>query len=132
MTSTLKGIERHSHLSILVPKGGRRFIVLDPTAGHRLKDRVQIYKANGKLIKSFGVNDLLKDKELKDVSQSVSHIQWLGYDEAKKSGIWLSDDDSRPGIADQRGHAKSKSNSPVRSCVSSRTRFPSSCFTFSN
>lgn len=56
----VRGLQRHAHPSVLVTPGGKTFAVFDPSAGHRRTDRLLIYGRDGKLIKSFGVDDLLK------------------------------------------------------------------------
>lgn len=90
----LNGIERHAHLTILVPPDGRTFVVLDPSAGHRETDRIQIYYRDGTLIKSYGLKDVLSEDELSEVGHSVSHIQWIGYDKPNKRWHWLNEDGS--------------------------------------
>jgi hypothetical protein len=93
-SAVLKGIERHAHLTVLVPSDGRTFVVLDPSAGHRATDRIQIYYRDGTLIKSYGLKDLLSEGELSKVGHSVSHIQWIGYDKPNKRWHWLNEDGS--------------------------------------
>ena len=90
----LKGIERHAHLTVLVTPDGRTFVILDPSAGHRETDRIQIYYRDGTLIKSYGLKDVLNKDELPKVGHSVSHIQWIGYDKPNKRWHWLNDDGS--------------------------------------
>ena len=74
-STILKGIQRHAHVTILVPPDGRTFVVLDPSAGHRATDRIQVYYRDGKLIKSYGLKDVLNKDELSQVGHSVSHTQ---------------------------------------------------------
>jgi len=86
----VNGFQRHAHPKVLVTPGGETFAVFDPTAGHRHTDRLPIYARDGKLIKSLGLDDLLKPGEL--VERSVSHLLWMGYDPNRKRGWWLEKD----------------------------------------
>ena len=69
-STVLKGIERHAHLTILVPPDGQTFVVLDPSAGHRATDRIQIYYRDGSMIKSYGLKDVL-DKVATDGAKTI-------------------------------------------------------------
>lgn len=93
-STVLKGIEPHAHLVILVPPDGRTFVILDPSAGHRETDRIQVYYRDGTLIKSYGLKDVLDQDELSKVGRSISHIQWIGYDKPNKRWYWLNEDGS--------------------------------------
>ena len=92
--AVLKGIERHAHLTIHVPSDGRTFVVLDPSAGHRATDRIQVYYHDSTLIKSYGLKDVLLKEELSKVGHSISHTQWMGYDKPNKRWHWLNEDGS--------------------------------------
>ncbi|MFC1452804.1 hypothetical protein ACFLSJ_05605 [Verrucomicrobiota bacterium] len=66
--------------------------MLDASAGHHLSDRFLIYTADGKLIASLGVGDILTEGEQTKVRHSVSHIHWLKHDPKSRSyGRYLSD-----------------------------------------
>lgn len=80
----LQGIDRHCHLDVYVADDGSRFLVTDLSAGHRTNDRLLVYSSSGKLIRSIGIDDVLLFHERAEVSHSVSHTDWLGYDSEKK------------------------------------------------
>jgi len=90
VSGKLQGIEEHAHPSVLVTPDGQRFAVFDPSAGHRRTDRLLVYGRDGKLVRSFGLADLLKPGER--VESSKSHLLWLGYDAEKKRSWWLEKD----------------------------------------
>jgi len=87
LTGPLKSIERHAHLYLFITQDGSRFAVLDPIAGHRLNDRLLIYQSDGKLVRTFSIEDLLTKYAVKKVLRSKSHIRWLKYDKDKKSYV---------------------------------------------
>lgn len=86
----VRGLQKHAHPSVLVTPEGKTFALFDPRAGHRRSDRLLIYGQDGKLIRSFGLDDLLEPGEL--VEFSVSHLLWLGYDSKKKRSWWTEGD----------------------------------------
>ncbi|NUP06294.1 MAG: hypothetical protein HOW73_09575 [Polyangiaceae bacterium] len=73
----LTGPGDHAHLVLAVPYDTPRFALVDTGAGHHLDGRVRIYEPNGKLVRSLGLKDLMTKKELDQVVQSKSHVQWL-------------------------------------------------------
>ncbi len=85
-------IDFHAHLMVFVSKDGQRFAIADLTAGHRSQDRILIYEPSGELIRSLGIADILVFAERDQVSSSVSHTSWVGYDKVRKSSIWIDDD----------------------------------------
>jgi hypothetical protein len=89
---TLQGVKRHAYLTILVAGDGKHFAVFDPSASHRRKDRLLIYRREGKLLKSFAVEDVLNEKELREVGQTISHIRWIRYDGESRRACWLDND----------------------------------------
>ena len=84
-TGPLPEIEWHAHLYFFLSQDCKRFAVLDASAGHHLTNRFLIYSAEGKLIASLGVNDILTKDEQAKVDQSISHIHWLKHDPTSRS-----------------------------------------------
>jgi len=70
----------HAHLYFFLSDGGKRFAVLDATAGRHLTNRLMTYTSDGKLISSLGVRDLLTPSEQAKIMFSVSHLRWLKRD----------------------------------------------------
>ena len=94
-TGPLPKIEWHAHLQFFLSQDGKRFAVLDASAGHHLTNRFMIYNSEGKLISSLGVNDILTKDEQTKIQQSISHIQWLKYDPKSRSyGDYLPDENA--------------------------------------
>jgi hypothetical protein len=82
----------HAHLYFFLSQDGKRFAVLDVSAGHRLYNRFMIYDSEGKLIASLGVHDLLTKDEQTNVTHSKSHIHWLkDYPKLNSYGKYSSD-----------------------------------------
>ncbi|MDE0864632.1 MAG: hypothetical protein OSA98_12660 [Rubripirellula sp.] len=73
-------IGRHAHLHFFLSADGKRFAVLDATAGRHLANRLMTYTSDGKLISSLGVRDLLTPSEQAKIMFSVSHLRWLKWD----------------------------------------------------
>ena len=84
-TGPLPKIEWHAHLYFFLSQDGKRFAVLDASAGHHLTNRFMIYTSEGKLIASLGVHDILTKDEQTKVQQSISHIHWLKHDPESRS-----------------------------------------------
>jgi hypothetical protein len=85
-------IDIHAHLTVLVADDGTRFAIADLSAGHRYHDRILLFQSDGRLIRSLGIADVLLFHERGDINHTVSHTSWVGYDEERKSSIWMSDD----------------------------------------
>ena len=100
----LQGINRHCHLNVYVANDGSRFLVTDLSAGHRTNDRLLIYSSSGKLIRSIGSDDVLLFHERAEVSHSVSHMDWLGYDREKKRSTWFDRDRDAFHLVTPAGH----------------------------
>jgi hypothetical protein len=91
-TGPLPGIKWHAHLYFFISRDGKRFAVLDASAGHHLTNRFMIFNSEGDCIASLGVHDILASNEYKKIQESVSHIRWLNYDrESKSYGNYLPD-----------------------------------------
>ena len=94
-TGHLTKIKWHAHLHFFLSQDGKRFAVLDASAGHRFTDRFMIYTSEGKLIASFGIDDILTKEEQSEVQRSKSHIHWLKYDPKSRSyGKYLPNDNA--------------------------------------
>lgn len=81
----LPRIKRHAHLYFFLSQDGKRFGVLDASAGHHLANRFMIHNSNGELISSLGVSDILTKDEQALVKHSISHTWWLKYDPKSRS-----------------------------------------------
>lgn len=86
------GLESHAHPMLFVTSDGSRFAVADLSAGHRLGDRILLYESSGKLIRSLGIGDILLFHERDQISHSVSHCDWTGYDRAHDRWVWTDDE----------------------------------------
>ncbi len=73
----LPNVGSHAHLQFLLSDDGKHFAVLDPSADHRLTNRLMILTLSGKLVASLGIQDLLTPEEQARVGHSISHISWL-------------------------------------------------------
>jgi len=78
---TLPLIGRHAHLYFFLSDDGKRFAVLDATAGHHLTNRLMTYTSDGKLLSSLGVRDLLTPSEQAGIIYSSAHLHWLKKDD---------------------------------------------------
>lgn len=67
----------HAHLMVLVPRTRERFAVVDTGAEHHEANRVRVFDRHGKQLASFGLADLMTETERKQVTRSVSHLDWL-------------------------------------------------------
>jgi len=76
-TGPLPLIELHAHLYFFISQDSKHFAVLNGSADHHLSNRFMIYKADGKLVSSLGVRDILKPHEEKMIERTVSHMYWL-------------------------------------------------------
>lgn len=87
---TLERISLHSHFRAFVSRGGSRIVVFEPIAGSGMNDRVLVYDRNFRLLKSFGLDELLTPDELGRVTFSISHAQGVSaYDRERKADAWL-------------------------------------------
>ena len=77
-TGPLPLIKLHAHLYFFISQDGKHFAVLDASAGHHLTNRFMVYQADGKLVSSLGIQDVLTPREQRLVEKTVSHISWLG------------------------------------------------------
>ncbi|MBI2441337.1 MAG: hypothetical protein HYV35_08210 [Lentisphaerae bacterium] len=94
-TGPFPKIRWHAHLYFFISQDGKRFAVLDASAGHHSDDRFMIYDSAGKLVVSLGMNDILTKDELSKVSYSISHVDWLKPDPVAKSwGKYLAEDNA--------------------------------------
>jgi hypothetical protein len=84
-TGPLPGIKWHAHLYFFISQDGKRFAVLDASAGHHLANRFMIFNSKGDCIASLGIHDILNTNEHTKIVRSVSHIRWLKYDRDTKS-----------------------------------------------
>lgn len=84
-TGPLPGIKWHAHLYFFISQDGKRFAVLDASAGHHLTNRFMIFNSEGDRIASLGTHDILTTNEHTKIQESVSHIRWLNYDRKSKS-----------------------------------------------
>ena len=82
---TLPGIEVHAHPRVFLTSDGTRFAILDSYAGRRMDNRLLILSAECKLVKSFGVADIVGKKGVGAVWWFGSHISWLWYHDIKMS-----------------------------------------------
>ena len=76
-TGPLPLIELHAHLSFFISHDSNHFAVLNGSADHHLTNRFMVYKADGTLVSSLGIQDILKANEVKMIERTVSHIYWL-------------------------------------------------------
>ena len=76
-TGPLPLIELHAHLSFFISHDSKHFAVLNESAGHHLTNRFMVYKTDGTLVSSLGIQDILKPNEEKMIERTVSHIYWL-------------------------------------------------------
>lgn len=77
ISGAVEELRGHVHPTVFVSSSGHRFAIFNGDGGHQYENRLLIYGADGKLVKSFGLNDLLNARELDRVSETTSHIQWL-------------------------------------------------------
>jgi hypothetical protein len=77
-TGPLPRIGSHAHLYFFLSQDGKRFAVLDSGADTHLENRFMVFTAEGKLISSLGINDILTKDEQAEVRPSISHICWIG------------------------------------------------------
>ena len=90
-TGPLPKIDWHAHLYFFLSQDSRRFAVLDASAGHHRANRFMIHTADGELLVSLGVDDILAKEEQTEVQHSVSHMSWLKYDrELRSYGTYVS------------------------------------------
>ena len=76
-TGPLPLIELHAHLYFFISQDSKHFAVLNGSADHHLTNRFMVYKADGTLVSSLGIQDILKPNEEKMIERTVSHIYWL-------------------------------------------------------
>jgi hypothetical protein len=86
---SLERLPSHAHFKAFVSNGGSRIVVFEPSAGHALADRVLIYDRNFRLLKSFGLDEMLTPDELNLVARSISHIHFTESDRQRKTNAWL-------------------------------------------
>jgi len=86
---SLERLSGHAHFKAFVSNGGSRIVVFEPSAGIGTDDRVLIYDRNFRLLKSFGLGDLLTPDELNRVGLSISHIRFTEIDPERKTSAWL-------------------------------------------
>ena len=77
VSGLITNCEWHAHLEFLVPDSGETFAVLDTYAGQRIKDRIMIFKRNGALLRSYGIDNFLSQDEIMHIQGSVSHLFWV-------------------------------------------------------
>lgn len=66
----------HPHLDTFVFNDGSGFVITNLSGGHHLENRIVVYSADGKALKSLSLSDFLTADQLKDLSPSVSHIRF--------------------------------------------------------
>ena len=76
-TGPLPLIELHAHLYFFISHDSNHFAVLNGSADHHLTNRFMVYKTDGTLVSSLGIQDILKPNEEKMIERTVSHIHWL-------------------------------------------------------
>lgn len=76
-TGSLPLIELHAHLYFFISQDSKHFAVLNGSADHHLTNRFMVYKTDGTLVSSLGIQDILKPNEEKMIERTVSHIHWL-------------------------------------------------------
>ncbi len=76
-TGPLPSLDLHAHLYFFISQDGKHFAVLNGSAGRHLTNRFMIYRADGKLVSSLGVRDILNPSEEKVIERTVSHMYWL-------------------------------------------------------
>ena len=76
-TRPLPLIELHAHLYFFISQDSKYFAVLNGSADHHLTNRFMVYKLDGTLGSSLGIQDILKPYEEKMIERTVSHIHWL-------------------------------------------------------
>jgi hypothetical protein len=87
---TLERLSFHAHFRAFVSMGGSRIVVFEPTAGRGQANRVLVYDRNFRLLKSFGLDELLTPDELGRVGFSVSHAHGVSaFDPERKADAWL-------------------------------------------
>jgi hypothetical protein len=84
-TGQVPNVEKHAHLSLFLGSEAKTFAVLDASAGSRLNDRLMVFAADGTILASLGVADILTEEELAKDLKSMSHINWLKYQPELKS-----------------------------------------------
>ena len=65
-------------MRFFLSQDGKRFAVLHATAERNLDNRFMVFTAEGNLITSLGVNDILTKDEQAEVGRTISHIGWIG------------------------------------------------------
>jgi len=83
----LKGIESHAHMELFVTGDGERIVVFDGYAGTRRDHRLLVLDKDLNPVRSLGLKDILDDAELARVTESISHLHWLKYDEKKPAAL---------------------------------------------
>lgn len=91
---TLDGPNDHAHLVLAVVRGADRFALVEAAAGHERADRVRVYDTTGKLRRAISMDDILTKAEQKQLTASISHLQWL----AKSPGVTLGTDGTSIGL----------------------------------
>ena len=77
-TGPLPRIGSHAHLYFFLSQDGKRFAVLDSGADTHLDNRFMVFTAEGKLISSLGINDILTKDEQAELRHTMSHMSWIG------------------------------------------------------
>lgn len=88
-TGPLQMIDDHAHLELFPSSTGKHFAVVDTCAGHHLENRIIIYDVNGNVTKAIGIQDLLPQNEIDDLTHSVMHLLWLKHESGEKTACVL-------------------------------------------
>src|SRR5918997_1475828 len=75
---TLKNVHDHSHMDVFLTADGSRIAIFEPSAGPVFVERIYIFDREGHPIRRFGLRDLLTFEEMLKISQTTSHLGWLG------------------------------------------------------
>lgn len=89
---TFAKIGWHAHFRAFVSDDGSRVVLFEPIAGRGDGDRVLIFDGSFRLLKSFGLGDLLTPEELGQVRRTVSHLHFSERDPARDAEAWLMGD----------------------------------------
>lgn len=67
----------HAHLVVFAPRSKSLYLVIDSGADHHTKDRLRVYAADGRLVRTWGLEDLMSASEIARLQQSISHLEWV-------------------------------------------------------
>ncbi len=91
-TATMAGLGGHLHSMAFVTDDGSRVVVFEPSVCYNDGGILLIYDGDLKLLKGFGLKELLTEIDLKAVRYSISHCRFLADGKVGKPPFRLGDD----------------------------------------